>query len=267
VGGRRLAFEDVGAGEPVVLLHSGGLSGRQWRRLRDLLSPDRRVIVPDLLGYGASSPWPVGEPFAMEQDLEALRALLDHAGGPAHLVGHSYGGLLALKLAIERPAAARSLALYEPVAFGLLDRAADADAWALLEAIPLAYDATGPGGVDEAWLSSFVGWWNGSGAWASLGAEAKAGFRATGWKVFSEVSSLMADRTPREAYAAVTAPALLMGGERSPMPAGRVLERLAAALPRATRHGFPGFGHMAPVSHAAAVNEAIAAHVARASAG
>lgn len=260
LGAHRLGYSDDGAGEPVVLLHSGGFSSRQWRRLRDALAPTHRVLLPDLLGYGASSPWPAGAPFHFRIDVAAISALLETLGEPAHLVGHSYGGLIALHAALARPP--RSLALYEPVAFGVLDPQADADALAEIERVRLTYTPSGDGdGADDRWLAAFVDWWNGPGAWAALSADAQAGFRAVGWKLSEEVRSLTTDRAGAAEFAALTAPALLLGGERSPRAEQRTLERLAACLPRATHQLFPGLGHMGPITHAALVNDAILAHV------
>ncbi len=100
--------------DPVLLVHSGGFTSRQWRKLAERLAPTHRVLAPDLIGYGASGPWPVGEPFHFRQDVEALAALLAREGAPAHVVGHSYGGFLALQLALAHPASVGSLALDEP---------------------------------------------------------------------------------------------------------------------------------------------------------
>jgi pimeloyl-ACP methyl ester carboxylesterase len=236
---------------PVLLIHSGGFSSRQWRRLGEALAPDHRVIAPDLLGYGEGRAWPDGAPFHFRQDVAALAALLDE---PTHVVGHSYGGLLALQLALARPARIRSIALYEPVAFGILDEPADASARAELERIEPQY-------TGDPWLAQFVDWWNGPGAWAALAPETQASFRAVGWKLSQEVASLMADRTDRATYGSIGAPTLLLGGARSPAVERRVLDKLAAALPRATLEVFPDMGHMGPITHGARVNAAIAAHV------
>src|SRR5437870_2621427 len=97
----------------VLLVHSGGFTSRQWRRLAEDLAKDHEVLAPDLIGYGAEK-WPIGEPFHFDRDVERLAALLGDE--PAHLVGHSYGGLLVLQLALARPA--RSIAVFEPVTFG-----------------------------------------------------------------------------------------------------------------------------------------------------
>jgi len=236
-----------------LLIHSGGFTSRQWRRLVQRLAPSHDVLAPDLIGYG-DAPWPAGQPFHFRQDVDRLAALLDR---PADVVGHSYGGLLGLQLALARPDLVRALALYEPVAFGVLGPD-DAELRAQL-ALP-AYHADAAG-VDEAWLAAFVDWWNGPGAWAALAEPTRAGFRAVAWKVYQEVATLSADTTDRARYATITAPTLLLGGGRTPLTERRTLERLAEALPHARLELFPDMGHMGPITHADAVNAAIAAHL------
>jgi len=240
----------------VLAIHSGGFSSRQWKRLGKLLEPGYHVVAPDLIGYGAER-WPIGKPFHFREDVARLAQLLP---GPAHLVGHSYGGFLAAQLALERPELVRSLALYEPVTFGVLDEPADAEARAELDQLP-AYQPDARG-VDEAWLGRFVDWWQGAGAWSSLAEPTRQAFRDTGWKLSEEVASLTADRTGRARYATITAPTLVLGGERSPAAELHVLARLAATLPRATLRLFPALGHMGPVTAPDVVNAAIVAHLA-----
>src|SRR5690349_14932154 len=88
--------DDAGDGDVVMLLHSSGMSGDQWRRTADALRRGgARTVVPDLLGSGRSTPWPEGRTFWFVDDVEAVGALLHRIGRPVHLVGHSYGGLIA----------------------------------------------------------------------------------------------------------------------------------------------------------------------------
>ncbi|MEK6372532.1 MAG: alpha/beta hydrolase [Acidobacteriota bacterium] len=246
--------------QTVLLIHSGGFTSRQWRKLAAVLALRDRVLAPDLLGYGESGAWPEGEPFHFRQDLAFLESLSGEDGEPVHLVGHSYGGFLALQLALRRPELVRTIAVYDPVAFGVLDEIEDADARSALDLVKRTWEPDA-GGADEAWLRAFVEWWNGPGAWERLAEETRASFRAVGWKVFQEVMTLVADRTDRATYATISAPTLLLGGGSSPLTERRVVEKLGAALPHATVRFFPGVGHMGPISHTSLINEAIAAHL------
>lgn len=251
----RLHVEITGDGPPVILVHSSGLSGRQWRRLASLLvKRGFRAIVPDLTGHGSSPPLPEPAPFSYVADVEALVALLE-TYAPVHLVGHSYGGLIAILAAVRAPKALLSLTLFDPVAFAVLDRPEDGTA--LLELGSVA----SPWGTSErdheAWLQAFVEYWGGEGAWLALREEARAEFRRVGWAVQQGVSTLVDDRTPNDAYRAITCPVTVMTGELSPLAARSVVMRLAETLPQARIVSVPGAGHMAPLSHGDLVNQAI----------
>ena len=120
VDGRSFAYQDVGAGPTVILAHGSGASHRAWAPVVAALRDRYRVLTPDLLGYGRSEPSRVNAPFHPWSDLGALIALAERADGPVHLVGHSYGGALALEAARTLGPRARSLTLIDPVAFHLM---------------------------------------------------------------------------------------------------------------------------------------------------
>ncbi len=247
-----LHVETVGDGPAVLLLHSSGLSGRQWRRLsRALVERGFRVVVPDLTGHGASAPYPPPTPFSYREDVAAVTELV-RSSRPAHVVGHSYGGLVGLLVALEAREDLRSLVLFDPVAFGVLDPVADASALASLAAVDFEWGDSPQ--QHELWLQSFVDYWGGAGAWLALREDARTEFRRVGWVVEQGVTTLRDDRTPAAAYGAIGCPVTLMTGELSPPAAGAVVRRLAAALLGATVHTVPGAGHMAPLSHPDLVN-------------
>jgi pimeloyl-ACP methyl ester carboxylesterase len=105
--------EEWGAGERVVLVHGAMTNGETtWRRQRPLA--DRwLLVVPNRRGYVPNPPAEVSD---YDVDADDVVALL---GDGAHLVGHSYGGLVALFAAARRPEAIRSLCLLEPAAHAL----------------------------------------------------------------------------------------------------------------------------------------------------
>lgn len=258
-----LAVEALGdGGAPVVLLHSTGMSSKQWKRLAARLAPRHRVLLPELLGYGESSPWPRDQPFHWHLDVLGVEALLDSLDEPAHLIGHSYGGLVALSTALHRPRAVRSLSLVEPVAYGVLHAESDGPTLRALDGQP--FDAAAlpqTPGADDVWLRWFVDYWNGPGAWDTLPERARASFLATAAVCYGEVRTLLEDRTPAEVWATIRAPTRLVRGERSPEGARRVAEILSQAIPGATLHDIAGAGHMSPITHEPEVSALLEGHV------
>ena len=264
LGTLELGYSVTGRGTPAVLLHSGGMSSRQWARLAAELAGDHTVVLPDFIGYGRSSSWPANQDFHFKLDALAIEALLDSLSEPAHLVGHSYGGFIALLAALHRPAKVRSVAVFEPVAFGVLHSCNDAAALASLGdagSDGLLLDAATGG--QEPWLRAFVDYWNEPGAWDRLPESVRGSFRAAGWKLSGEVRSLLLDRTPHHAYAPLAPATLLLSGETSPLAARRVVSHLGDAIPGARTHTVAGSGHMGPITHADEVNRWIADHIDR----
>lgn len=255
--GLGIHVHDAGAGEPVVFLHSSGMSGNQWQRTAAVLARSGfRAIVPDLLGSGRSPPWPDGKPFGYRDDVELVERLLGQLEQPAHLVGHSYGGVVALQLALRAPVA--SIALYDPVVFGVLS---PSDREGLADINRISFDWGETPAAREEWLRSFVDYWGGEGAWSRLREPARAEFARVAWVVHEGAGSLRTDETPLEVYGSLDVPALLMSGELSPVAARHVIERLGGALPQARVERFAGAGHMGPLTHVARFNELLAAHL------
>ena len=121
VNGKDIFVAEAGAGAPVVLLHGGGpgASGvSNYSRNIDALAKHYRVIVPDMPGYGRSAKGvDRSDPFGYLAD--HIRGMLDELGiERAHLVGNSYGGSCALRLALDTPHRVDKLVLMGPGGVG-----------------------------------------------------------------------------------------------------------------------------------------------------
>jgi valacyclovir hydrolase len=106
-----LHYEEAGAGEPLLLLHGGlGTALLHWWREIPFFAQHYRVIAPDMRGYGRSSPPREFPPDFYHRDAEDMAALLDAlAVHPAHVLGWSDGGIVALVLAVKHPRLVRTL--------------------------------------------------------------------------------------------------------------------------------------------------------------
>lgn len=124
VKGVRLAFHAAGQGPSLILIHGLGGAAVNWVQLAPLLARHHRVLVPDLPGHAGSSPLPAAPTLAAFADRLAI--LADRLGLlPAVVVGHSLGGLVALRLAFRRPEAVDGVVLAGAAGFSPSGRRAE----------------------------------------------------------------------------------------------------------------------------------------------
>ena len=125
--GRKLAYREEGSGPPLVLVHGSPGEGRSWGRVVPHLKERFRTICPDLPGYGGSDRLKVDEPAGRMTAMGvAVARLAEQQGAPVRLVGHSYGGNIALQAALQaRPDAVERIVLLEPVYFRALQLTGD----------------------------------------------------------------------------------------------------------------------------------------------
>ena len=121
VAGKTIFFAEAGNGAPVVMLHGGGpgASGvSNYSRNIEALAEHFRVIVPDMPGYGRSAKGvDQSDPFGYLA--ETIRGLIDELGlATVHLIGNSYGGAAALRLALDTPHRVGKLVLMGPGGIG-----------------------------------------------------------------------------------------------------------------------------------------------------
>ena len=249
--------------QPIVLLHCSGSSGAQWRALAAQLGERYRVLAPDLIGYGASAPWSGRGEFSLAREAAAVRSVLGTLGEPAHLVGHSYGGAVALHIARTRPELLRSLTLVEPSAFHLLRNGDATDTAALREIKSVASEASAALAVGDygGGFGRFVDYWSGPGSWAVMPHEKRAVFAAQLAKVVLDFHAILSEPAELEDVCDIELPTLLVQGGCTRLPSRCVCARLRVALPDASFRVVQGAGHMLPVTHRDQVNALIAAHI------
>ena len=249
----------------VVCLHSSASTPRQWRALAEEFGGHRRCLAPALIGYGPDS-WP-GRTFTdhcLNAEVDAVLEAIQGQSDPIDLVGHSYGGAVALEVARRIPGRIASLTVYEPVAFSLLfsnnaRRGPALEAWSVARTVTDHVTAR----EDERAAEVFVDYWSGQGAWQSVPARNKARIAGQMTKVAAEFKAIFGSGRRPEHYAAVTCPTLIIRGSASPEPARVAAEQLRAVIPNSELMTLPGLGHMAPVTHAERVNIHILGHIER----
>lgn len=252
-------IRSAGQGPDVVLLHSSGSSARQWDPLVDALQSRFRLHAVDLHGHGATPPWHGDRPMRLADEAALVEPLIHATAGGVHLVGHSYGGAVALKLALKHPQRVHSVTVYEPVVFRVLfdynPRHAPARA-VLGTAVSIRARLAHGDGAGAA--RRFVDFWSGAGTWDVMPPQRQQSVAARMPTVLAQFDGLFDDAMSRAQLAALRIPALFLRGGATVPAARRIGELLRFMVPFAQHETLPGMGHIGPVTHAPAVNERIA---------
>ena len=246
----------------VICLHSSGSTGGQWAALRAQLEPGARVMTPDFHGHGARPAWHGFDEDIVAADAARIARLAESVPGGAHLVGHSYGGAIALRVALYHPESVMSVAIYEPVVFRILfdhhGRRRPAS-----EVIEVAREMRRRlrSGDEAGAASRFVDYWGGLGAWRGLSVGQQTGIAKRIPAVAAHFVALANDAPRLADYRSLRAPVLMLAGSEMRAPVRRIGELLRFALPNAAFRTMVGMGHLGPITHTNVVARRIAGFV------
>jgi len=249
----------VSSAPHVLCIHSFASSSVQYQSLALRLAPGFQVRTADLYGHGSTPPWAEQRRFTLADEAAPLAALLP-ADGAAHLVGHSYGAAVALRIADANRARVRSLTLYEPAIWGTLSHLLPGEA--ATREIETLRDET----IDlidrgrlEAATERFIDYWAGAGTWAATPEQRRPKLVATVRSLRAAWIATFVEQWSAAALRSLEMPCLLLTGARSTAAARCAIDLLRDLLPAATVIEFEALGHLGPVTHPHVVDATIEA--------
>ena len=256
------AIECVCEGEtgPLVLFLPGSYStASAWRRIWGHLPERWRLAAISLPGYGDTSetrrPGDADMAHEVVVVAEAVRLL---GGGPVHLVGHSFGGMVALAAALEGAVEVRGLALFEANPFDLI-----AENTALHGAacdLAAAFGAALTAGETDA-PARIIDYWGGEGCFDAMPSWMQDFCRRTAHANMLDWETGLGFRPDPEAIAALNFPVLLVRGEGAIPAMVAITDALGACLPDARPEVVAGAGHFLISTHAEACAALLAQHL------
>jgi pimeloyl-ACP methyl ester carboxylesterase len=210
------------------------------------LSEKYHAVAVDLYGYGKSPDWPAVNDVRLVDEIALIEPILSQAGR-FHLVGHSYGALISLKIALDNPDHIASLTLYEPTAFYFLEPGEPARLE--IETIRDETKRLLEAGENEKAAERFMDYWIGPGAWLATADSARAKIAKGMGKVRFEWGAGFDPECSSQQIQTLSMPILLLTGARTTSPARGVVAVLQKLLPRADFVELNSLGHMGPVTH------------------
>jgi len=251
---------DEGDGPTVLLLHSSGASSRQWKALIQTEQHANRFIAPDLLDYGGTRCIPP-KPLTSEAELDVTLAALHLISGPVDIVGHSYGGTVALRVARRLGGRVRSLVLIEPVAFEFLHMVGEDRLWEEMADVARRHVDFVAEDRNAAAADVFMGYWVGSRDWYGMPDAMREQIIETMPKIAAEWQIMLAAKEGPETFSGVDVPTLLIRGTETRKPVSKGVDSLLDTLPSARLKEVAGAGHMSPLTHSGDVNRLIMDHI------
>jgi pimeloyl-ACP methyl ester carboxylesterase len=255
-----IEYDECGSGPTIVLVPGSCSTGAAWRPVIAAWQNRFRCVTTSLPGYGRTAERRTAQDTSIARLAETLESVIAKAGGRVHLVGHSFGGLVALAVALRQRAALASLVMLEAPAMEVLR---DGDThYSVFRRMTEAYFADFEGGNREA-IAAMIDFYGGAGTWASWPPRVRDYAIETTPVNIRDWASAYEFPLPPAALSAIEIPLLVVRGGGS----SAAMQRANAVVHERTRGSalatIDGAAHFMIATHADEVAALIARHVDR----
>jgi pimeloyl-ACP methyl ester carboxylesterase len=252
-----VSYDAYGAGPGLMLVHGSPGSANAWQPVGQRLSDRFRIVAPNLPGYGGTS---LEEPGGLEGVAHAaglLEALMRETGVPDVLAGHSYGGVVALAVALRGHVRPEALALFEPVCMPILLSVRDTQTFAGMKSVFDDYIRAYEDGDLQA-ARTMVEFWFGAGAYQQLPGQVRDFIVKHTASNVHDVRASFRERYAPDAIRKLDMPVWVVYGSKSPEVSRKLASTLAALVPKGSLVKVDGATHALTTTHGEQVAQLIA---------
>lgn len=247
---RNIDCIESGAGPAVLFIPGSYSTAAAWRQVQRGVAPGHRMVTTSLCGYGGTSDSRTAQDFEMQHEVRLVEALARHIDAPAHLVGHSFGGLVALAAALSGRIDVASLALFEANPLTLIRSHGDGSLYQETLRMSRDFEAAVATGEPDA-PGRIIDFWGGAGVYAAMPEPVRAYCRQTcSANVLDWHTDFGFDVAPAD-LAALRIPILLVRGGLANAAMVQMTDVMAAHLPDVRPVVVEGAGHFLITTHAA----------------
>jgi pimeloyl-ACP methyl ester carboxylesterase len=262
----RIDYRECGTGPTVVLVPGSCSTGAAWRPVIATWNGQFRSVTTSLLGYGGTVERRTASDPDIAYEAEILESVVRNAGNRVHLVGHSFGGLVALAVALRDRVPLASLVILEAPAPEILRYRGEHQHYRAFRQMTEAYFAAFDGGNAEA-IAGMIDFYGGAGTYASWPPRVRAYAVETTPVNILDWASAYGFALPAKSLAAVQIPALVIRGGASHPAVQRANALLGECMSSAALATIDTAAHFMIATHPDDVGRLIAQHVHCAEAG
>lgn len=246
----------------VVCVHGSASTGGQWRSFRQALRGRCRVFTPDLIGYGSRRFRPDGN-YSLQSEVDTIVEQTGDLTEPFHLIGHSFGGAVAICFAQRYPERVKSLILYEPTNFAMLfAEGTDSEASLEISRVSAAF-ADGARTAFSRWRAArrFINYWSGDKAWSKLRFSQRSWIASKTPKVAAEFNAVVDAANGIADVRDLAMPVRILCGTQTTLAAKRCCKLMAAEIEDVRLLQLVNLQHMAPLTQPHSVNPLLVDYV------
>ncbi len=250
--GQVVTYDNYGAGPRMMLVHGSPGTSSAWQPVGKRLAERFRIVAPSLPGYGGTSPEDRGAPPSVSHAAALIEAVIRETGAPDVLAGHSYGGAVALAVALRGHVNPKALALFEPVCVPILLSTGEEEAYARAKRTFDDYIRAFEDGDLQA-ARTMVEFWFGSGAFERLPRPVRDFLLENTEANIHDVRASFRERYSVDAMQKLDVPVLTVYGSKSPDVSHRVAGAVTSLAPKGSVACVDGATHALTTTHAAHV--------------
>ena len=253
-------YDETGAGPTIVLVPGSCSTGAAWRPIIGEFNSQFRCVTTSLLGYGGTSERRTADDASIVYEAEILESVIRKAGGKVHVVGHSFGGGIALVVALRKRVPLASVTIVEAPAVEILRAMGEHDHYRAFRNMTDEYFTSLENGNKEA-IATMIDFFGGAGTFASWPPRLREyAVTTTSVNILDWASAYGFPISPA-ALAKIDVPtAILCGGESHPA-VYRACELLTMCIPGASFATIEGAAHFMIATHPKNVARFIVEHV------
>ena len=259
-GRGRIDYDTCGAGPTIVLVPGSCSTGAAWRPVMAAWDNRFRCVTTSLLGYGGTAERRSARDPSIGHEVDVVEAVIREARGPVHLVGHSFGGLVAIAVALRHRVPLASLTVIEAPAAELLRDNGDQEHYRAFRLMTDDYFAAFASGNVEA-IATMIDFYGGAGTFASWPPSVRAyALEKTAVNIL-DWASAYGFPLSAASLKSIDIPVLVLWGEASHPAVRRANALLGASMRHAVSIAVEAAAHFMIATHADEVGRLIARHV------